>query len=69
MKTVPNFTPGDRVRVMQTDAMVAAGYANKHGVLIAVWSEPDGIARSKSVCRVQLADKAVTLPASSLMKV
>lgn len=61
---------GSRVRVMQTDAMVAAGLANKVGVVFSVWYEGDRL-----MCRVQQVGGpfegpdfgAMTVPAHSLM--
>ena len=66
--TIPTFRSGDKVRVMQTDSMVAGGYANARGHVLVVWSEPDGIGGSKAWCRVQFADEAANFPASVLMK-
>lgn len=42
MKTVPNFQVGDRVRVMQTKDMVAAGIANTKGVIVLDEYEENG---------------------------
>lgn len=68
MKSVPEFKACDRVRVMQTDDMVMAKYANLRGVVIATWSDPDGAWGSTQICRVQIENSAVNLPASVLMK-
>lgn len=62
MQNIPRFKLGDRVRIMQTNAMVFQGWANIFGRIVGF--NVDGLAIVKDG-----GDTKYPVPPSSLMKV
>lgn len=63
MQTVPDFTAGEYVRVMQTTEMESLGWSGLHGRVARVIGRGE-----EQVCEVQFADQCVAIKSCHLAR-